>query len=46
MAIRPRPEQYQEWAESVGFCLQAPGIIDPPPYHYGTALERPGPMGA
>ena len=42
MAIRPRPEQCREWAESAGFCLLAPGIIDLPPYHYGMVLERPG----
>jgi len=42
MDIRPRPEQCQDWAESVGFSLLAPGIIDLPPYHYGMALERPG----
>lgn len=40
MAIRPRPEQCREWAESVGFSLLPPGVIDLPPYHYGMALER------
>jgi SAM-dependent methyltransferase len=44
MAIRPHPEQCQESAESIGFCLPAPGIIDLPPHHYGTVLEGPGPM--
>ncbi len=41
MAIRPRPEQCREWAESAGFSILSPGIIDLPPYHYGMALERP-----
>lgn len=41
LAIRPRPEQCREWAESVGFSLLAPGIIDLPPYHYGMTLSRP-----
>ena len=40
MTIRPRPEQCREWAESVGFSLLAPGIIDLPPYHYGMAMKR------
>ena len=44
MNVRPRPEQCREWAESAGFSLLAPGIIDLPPYHYGMVLERPGPM--
>jgi SAM-dependent methyltransferase len=38
--IRPRPNDCQTWAESVGFRLLPPGIIDLPPYHYGMALER------
>ena len=42
MAIRPRPEQCREWAESAGFSLLPPGIINLPPYHYGMALERTG----
>ncbi len=46
MAIRPRPEQCRDWAESAGFSLLAPGIIDLPPYHYGMALARPGPTAA
>ena len=41
MAIRPRPEQCREWAESVGFALLAPGIIALPPCHYGMVLGRP-----
>ncbi len=41
MDIRPRPEQCRRWAEEVGFCLVAPGVIDLPPYHYGMVLERP-----
>lgn len=40
MEIRPRPAQCQAWAESVGFGLLEPGIIDLPPYHYGMALEK------
>lgn len=46
MAIRPRPEQCRDWAESVGFHLLEPGIIDLPPYHYGMVLERGGPMAS
>ncbi len=42
MAIRPRPEQCREWAESAGLTLLPPGIINLPPYHYGMALGRPG----
>ena len=38
--IRPRPEQCQAWAESVGFGLLDPGIVDLPPYHYGMVLEK------
>jgi ubiquinone/menaquinone biosynthesis C-methylase UbiE len=40
MAIRPRPEQCQTWAEAVGFVLLPPGIIELPPYHYGMVLTR------
>jgi SAM-dependent methyltransferase len=40
MEIRPRPNDCQRWAESVGFRLLPPGIVDLPPYHYGMALER------
>lgn len=40
MAIRPRPEQCQSWAENAGFSLCPPGIIPLPPYHYGLALVR------
>jgi ubiquinone/menaquinone biosynthesis C-methylase UbiE len=40
MAIRPRPEQCVAWAESAGFRLLPPGVVDLPPYHYGMALER------
>ncbi len=41
MAIRPRPEQCVARAESAGFRLLPPGVIDLPPYHYGMVLERP-----
>ena len=40
MAIRPRPEQCVAWAESAGFRLLPPGVVDLPPYHYGMVLER------
>ena len=40
MEIRPRPEQCQAWAESVGFGLLEPGIVELPPYHYGMVLEK------
>jgi ubiquinone/menaquinone biosynthesis C-methylase UbiE len=39
MEIRPRPEQCQEWAETIGFSMQN-GIIDLPPHHYGMVLVR------
>lgn len=41
MAIRPRPEQCRGWAETAGFHLLAPGLIDLPPYHYGMLFKRP-----
>jgi ubiquinone/menaquinone biosynthesis C-methylase UbiE len=41
MAIRPRPEQCCSWAQTAGFHLRPPGIIDLPPYHYGLVFERP-----
>ncbi len=41
MGIRPRPEQCREWAETAGFYLLAPGLIDLPPYHYGMLFKRP-----
>lgn len=40
MEIRPRPEQCRAWAESVGFGLLEPGVVDLPPYHYGMVLEK------
>ena len=40
MDIRPTPEQCRAWAESVGFVLARPGIIDLPPYHYGLRMEK------
>ncbi len=39
MAIRPRPEQCQEWLKSAGFDLLAPWI-DLPPYHYGMVGQK------
>jgi SAM-dependent methyltransferase len=41
MAIRPKPEQCREWAESAGFSLLIPDLIDLPPYHYGIVLAKP-----
>ena len=38
MAIRPRPEQIRQWAESVGFVLEK--RLDLKPYHYGLVLEK------
>jgi SAM-dependent methyltransferase len=35
MAIRPKPEQCAAWAETAGFTVAGPGVIDLPPYHYG-----------
>ena len=40
MAIRPRPEQCQGWAEEAGFRLLIP-LVDLPPYHYGILAEKP-----
>jgi ubiquinone/menaquinone biosynthesis C-methylase UbiE len=40
MDIRPRPEQCRDWAQSIGFRLQAPKIIDLPPYHYGWVMAK------
>jgi len=39
MAIRPKPEQCIQWAESVGF--REPIRYDLKPYHYGIVLKRP-----
>jgi len=41
MAISPRPEQCCVWAQTAGFHLRPPGIIDLPPHHYGLVFERP-----
>ncbi len=41
MEIRPKPEQCQVWAESVGFISQRKEWIDLPPHHYGLLLQRP-----
>ena len=38
MAIRPRPEQCQAWAQEAGFHISPSGIIDLPPYHYGMEM--------
>lgn len=40
MAIRPRPERCQAWAEQAGFHPMPSGIIDLPPYHYGMTLQK------
>ncbi len=40
MSIRPRPEQCLTWAITTGFRLQAKGMIDLPPYHYGWVLAK------
>ncbi len=40
MQIRPTPQQCIAWAESVGFRLEKPGIIDLPPYHYGLRFTK------
>jgi ubiquinone/menaquinone biosynthesis C-methylase UbiE len=39
MAIRPRPEQCQEWTRQAGFELAAP-LLDLPPYHYGLVGRK------
>ena len=38
MAIRPRPEQIIQWAESVGFVFGQE--FDLKPYHYGLVLNK------
>jgi SAM-dependent methyltransferase len=40
MAIRPRPEQCQEWTRQAGFELAVP-LIDLPPFHYGLVGRKP-----
>jgi len=42
MAIRPRPDQCQAWAEAAGFHPLIPGTIDLPPYHYGLVYVKVG----
>ena len=39
MAIRPRPEQCAEWAESAGFVLDE-RLVNLPPYHYGIITKK------
>lgn len=39
MAIRPRPDQIQEWLRVVGYHLSVP-LIDLPPYHYGMVGQK------
>ena len=39
MDIRPKPEQCQEWIQTVGFQLIRP-LIDLPPYHYGMVGQK------
>jgi ubiquinone/menaquinone biosynthesis C-methylase UbiE len=38
MDIRPRPEQFRCWAESVGFIFEK--RLDLKPYHYGLVLRK------
>jgi hypothetical protein len=38
MAIRPRPEQCIDWAESAGFRLVSHEPIALPPYHWGAVV--------
>ena len=40
MNIRPRPEQCEKWAETVGFSVRT-RHIDLPPYHYGIVATKP-----
>ncbi|MFA9480090.1 class I SAM-dependent methyltransferase [Phycisphaerales bacterium AB-hyl4] len=40
MAIRPRPEQCQQWAEQVGFKANERTVLGLPPYHYGLAMIK------
>jgi len=39
LAIRPRPEQCQQWLVEVGFELIQP-LVPLPPYHYGIVGRR------
>jgi SAM-dependent methyltransferase len=40
IAIRPKPEQCQQWATEVGFAVHQP-YLDLPPYHYGMVGTKP-----
>mmetsp|Transcript_13995 Transcript_13995/g.41628 ORF Transcript_13995/g.41628 Transcript_13995/m.41628 type:complete len:263 (+) Transcript_13995:99-887(+) len=40
MAIRPRPEQLEEWALATGLLRTLHGPVDCPPWHYGWVFER------
>ncbi len=40
MDIRPRPDDMQGWAETAGFVLEKPALIDLPPYHYGFIANK------
>jgi SAM-dependent methyltransferase len=40
MAIRPTPDQCQEWTRQAGFDLIGP-LFNFPPYHYGLAGRKP-----
>ena len=39
LAIRPRPEQCQNWLQEAGFVLAAPHL-HLPPYHYGVVGRK------
>lgn len=38
MDMRPKPEQCEKWAESVGFIFEK--LVDLKPYHYGIVLKK------
>jgi len=40
MAIRPRPEQCQAWAEAAGLHPLMASPLDLPPYHYGLVCAK------
>lgn len=40
LAIRPKPEQLEEWALATGLLRTERGPIDCPPWHYGWVFAR------